>query len=170
MATIKVPNGNGGWTYVTDPSAERFIVKSATEPTAEVGSLWIDTSDSSTGTGSGIGVTASISLTTAWTENGEDEYLQSINLSGIPTNSKVDLMPDTGTLSSLISSGSILCVSNDGDNEFTCHCYGNKPTEALIIPIFITEVNNSANALIMGNSVGALVTPVEWGSWNVAVE
>ena len=170
MATMKIPY-DGKWVYVTDPTAEKMIYKTPTEPTKAVeGSLWIDTSDINVETTTGIGITASISLlNTYWELIEENRYIQTIELAGIPNNVKVDLMPDADTLYSINSSESMLYISNN-NGVFTCYCLGNKPTENLVIPVYITEINNDANAVITGNIIGSSSVSIQWGRWGTQTE
>ena len=83
---------------------------------------------------------ASITLSTNW--NGDvSPYTQSVTISGITANSKVDLQPDATSISQMAEDGTVaLYIAND-NGTLTAYAVGEKPTVALTIQATITEVS-----------------------------
>lgn len=82
----------------------------------------------------------SVTLTTAWTDAGDDVFTQEVTVSGGTANSKVDLQPSAAQLKALMADGvSALYVENDG-GTFTVYAIGAAPTAEMTVQITRTEV------------------------------
>ena len=81
-----------------------------------------------------------VTLSTNWTGNASP-YTQSVTISGITANSKVDLQPDATSISQMADDGTVaLYIAND-NGILTANAVGEKPTVALTIQATITEVS-----------------------------
>lgn len=81
----------------------------------------------------------SITLSATW--SGEGPYTQTVTLSGVTANSKVDVQPDAATLQTLMDDGvSALYISNT-DGTLTAYAIGAAPTAAMTIQVTVTEVS-----------------------------
>ena len=82
----------------------------------------------------------SITLSTNW--NGDvSPYTQSVTISGITANSKIDLQPDATSISQMAEDGTVaLYIAND-NGTLTANAVGEKPTTQLTIQATITEVS-----------------------------
>ena len=73
-----------------------------------------------------------------WTGT-ESPYSQVVEVSGVTTNSKVDLNPTGEQLNSLATNRTILNTAND-NGTVTVYAVGNKPIEDYTMQVTITEV------------------------------
>lgn len=81
---------------------------------------------------------ASINLSNSW--SGGNPFTQTVSLSGITVNSKVDLQPDAQVLAALLRDGATaIWVQNDNGTLTAC-VMGGAPTEAMTIQCTVTEV------------------------------
>lgn len=81
----------------------------------------------------------SVTLTTAWTDAGDDVFTQEVTVSGGTANSKVDLQPTVEQIRQFINDGlSAMCVINDG-GTFTVYAIGAAPTAEMTLQITRTE-------------------------------
>lgn len=85
-----------------------------------------------------ISRTASVVLSTdKWSQS--TPYSQSVSLSNITANSKIDLTPTPTQLNDFCNKGHYFVVENK-NKVVTVYCIGNKPTVNYTIPATITEV------------------------------
>ena len=83
---------------------------------------------------------ASVTLSTDWTGDASP-YTQTVTISGITANSKVDLQPDATAITKMADDGTVaLYIAND-NGTLTAYAVGDKPTVALTIQATITEVS-----------------------------
>lgn len=84
--------------------------------------------------------TASVTLpAAAWT--GENPYTQSVTLTGITAQSKVDLQPDATVLAALIDDGvNALYIAND-NGSLTAYAVGAAPKADMTVQATVMEVN-----------------------------
>lgn len=83
-------------------------------------------------------LTRVLMLASAWTGN-NNPYSQSINITGVGTNSKLDLQPTPDQIVSLQDSEISLMLTND-NGVVTAWAIGNKPTTDYVMDVLITEV------------------------------
>jgi hypothetical protein len=79
----------------------------------------------------------SVTLSTSW--SGSDPFTQTVALSGITANSKVDLQPSSAILSQLLDDGVLALYIENNAGTLTAYAIGAKPTTALTIQATITE-------------------------------
>ena len=83
---------------------------------------------------------ATVTLSTNWSGDASP-YTQSVTISGITVNSKVDLQPDATVIQQMADDGTVaLYISND-NGALTANAVGDKPTTELTIQATITEVS-----------------------------
>ena len=83
---------------------------------------------------------ATITLSTNWTGD-VSPYTQSVTISGITANSKVDLQPDATSISQMAEDGTVALYIANGNGVLTANAVGEKPTVELTIQATITEVS-----------------------------
>ena len=81
-----------------------------------------------------------ISLSTDWTGNASP-YTQTVTISGVTANSKVDLQPDATAIAQMADDGTVALYIANNNGTLTANAVGEKPTVALTIQATITEVS-----------------------------
>ena len=82
----------------------------------------------------------SITLSTNWTGDASP-YTQTVTISNITANSKVDLQPDATAIAQMAEDSTVaLYIAND-NGTLTVYAIGEKPTVELTIQATITEVS-----------------------------
>ena len=81
-----------------------------------------------------------VTLSTNWTGSASP-YTQTVTISGTTANSKVDLQPDTTTITQMADDGTIALYISNENGTLTANAVGEKPTVALTIQATITEVS-----------------------------
>ena len=83
---------------------------------------------------------ATVTLSTDWVGD-TSPYTQSVTISGIKVNSKVDLQPDASVITQMAEDGTVaLFIANEG-GTLTANAVGEKTTVELTIQATITEVS-----------------------------
>ena len=81
-----------------------------------------------------------VTLSTNWTGDASP-YTQSVTISGITANSKVDLQPDATAITQMADDGTVaLYIAND-NGTLTAYAVGEKPTAELTIQATVSEVS-----------------------------
>ena len=85
----------------------------------------------------GAGVTTSVkkttvTLSTNWIGSASP-YTQTVTISNITANSKVDLQPDTTTITQMADDGTIALYISNENGTLTANAVGEKPTAELTI-------------------------------------
>lgn len=84
---------------------------------------------------------ATITLGTAWA--GEDPYTQTVTLSGVDANDKVDLQPSAASLRQFIADGvRAIWIEND-NGVLTAYCLGGHPTVEMSLQCTVESVADS---------------------------
>ena len=81
-----------------------------------------------------------ITLSTNWIGSASP-YTQTVTISNITANSKVDLQPDTTTITQMADDGTIALYISNENGTLTANAVGEKPTAELTIQATITEVS-----------------------------
>lgn len=76
--------------------------------------------------------------TASWTGSGP--YTQTVTITGITVNSKVDIQMDANSLGVLIDSGTSAIWMENNNGTITAKCIGDKPSADMTVQITITEV------------------------------
>ena len=100
--------------------------------------VWGATNSESSGAANAPKLTRILMLASSWTGN-NNPYSQSINITGVGTNSKLDLQPTPDQIVSLQDSEISLMLTND-NGIVTAWAIGNKPTTDYVMDVLITEV------------------------------
>ena len=74
----------------------------------------------------------SITLTTNWSGS-SSPYTQTVTISGITTNSKVDLQPDAVVIQQMIDDGIVAMNIVNNNGVLTAYAVGEKPTVEMIV-------------------------------------
>ena len=83
---------------------------------------------------------ATVTLSTDWVGDASP-YTQTVTISNITSNSKVDLQPDATAITKMADDGTVaLYIAND-NGTLTAYAVGEKPTVELTIQATITEVS-----------------------------
>ena len=80
-----------------------------------------------------------VTLSTGWTGD-TSPYTQTVTISGITVNSKVDLQPDSTAIAQMTDDGTVALYITNDNGTLTAYAVGEKPTVALTIQATITEV------------------------------
>lgn len=108
------------------------------EPTDPNVKVWINTSEDS-GAVALLPRIATITLAAnSWTGDA-NPWAQSITISGVTVNTKVDLQPTAAQIVALQDAEISLMVENN-DGALTCYAIGNKPTTDYTMQVFLQEV------------------------------
>ena len=81
-----------------------------------------------------------ITLSTDWTGDASP-YTQTVTISGITANSKVDLQPDATVIANMADNGVVALYIANNNGVLTANAVGEKPTVELTIQATITEVS-----------------------------
>lgn len=81
-----------------------------------------------------------VTLTAAGWEGTASPYTQTVTLSGITVNSKVDIQMDATSLGVLIDSGTSAIWMENSNGTITAKCIGDKPNADMTVQVTITEV------------------------------
>lgn len=81
-----------------------------------------------------------VTLTAAGWEGTASPYTQTVTLSGITANSKVDIQMDATSLGVLIDSGTSAIWMENNNGTITAKCIGEKPNADMTVQVTITEV------------------------------
>lgn len=82
----------------------------------------------------------SVTLASAnWSGNGP--YTQSVTISGVLSNSKVDIQPNATALQQMITDGCSAIYIDNNSGTLTAHAIGSAPTADLTVQVTITEVS-----------------------------
>lgn len=81
-----------------------------------------------------------VTLTAAGWEGTASPYTQTVTLSGITANSKVDIQMDATSLGVLIDSGTSAIWTENSNGTITAKCIGDKPNADMTVQVTITEV------------------------------
>lgn len=81
-----------------------------------------------------------VTLTAAGWEGTASPYTQTVTLSGITANSKVDIQMDATSLGVLIDSGTSAIWMENNNGTITAKCIGDKPNADMTVQVTITEV------------------------------
>lgn len=81
-----------------------------------------------------------VTLTAAGWEGTASPYTQTVTLSGITVNSKVDIQMDATSLGVLIDSGTSAIWMENNNGTITAKCIGDKPSADMTVQVTITEV------------------------------
>lgn len=76
--------------------------------------------------------------TASWTGSGP--YTQTVTITGITVNSKVDIQMDATSLGVLIDSGTSAIWMENNNGTITAKCIGDKPNADMTVQVTITEV------------------------------
>lgn len=76
--------------------------------------------------------------TASWTGSGP--YTQTVTITGITVNSKVDIQMDANSLGVLIDSGTSAIWMENNNGTITAKCIGDKPSADMTVQVTITEV------------------------------
>ena len=81
-----------------------------------------------------------VTLSTSWSGS-SSPYTQTVTISGITANSKVDLQPDAAVIQQMVDDEvvAINIVNNNG--ALTAYAVGEKPTAQMVVQATITEVS-----------------------------
>ena len=82
-----------------------------------------------------------VTLTAAGWEGTASPYTQTVTLSGITVNSKVDIQMDATSLGVLIDSGTSAIWMENNNGTITAKCIGDKPNADMTVQVTITEVS-----------------------------
>ena len=85
-------------------------------------------------------VVKQISLPAASWMGAESPYTQTVTISGITANSKVDIQMDATSLGVLIDSGTSAIWMENNNGTITAKCIGDKPNADMTVQVTITEV------------------------------
>lgn len=85
-------------------------------------------------------VVKQISLPAASWMGAESPYTQTVTISGITVNSKVDIQMDATSLGVLIDSGTSVIWMENNNGTITAKCIGDKPNADMTVQVTITEV------------------------------
>jgi hypothetical protein len=85
-------------------------------------------------------VVKQISLPAASWMGAESPYTQTVTISGITVNSKVDIQMDATALGVLIDSGTSAIWMENNNGTITAKCIGDKPNADMTVQVTITEV------------------------------
>lgn len=85
-------------------------------------------------------VVKQISLPAASWMGAESPYTQTVTISGITANSKVDIQMDAASLGVLIDSGTSAIWMENNNGTITAKCIGDKPNADMTVQVTITEV------------------------------
>ena len=85
-------------------------------------------------------VVKQISLPAASWMGAESPYTQTVTISGITVNSKVDIQMDATSLGVLIDSGTSAIWMENSNGMITAKCIGDKPNADMTVQVTITEV------------------------------
>lgn len=77
-------------------------------------------------------------LGTSWTGSGP--YTQTVTITGITVNSKVDIQMDATSLGVLIDSGTYAIWMENNNGTITAKVLGDKPSADMTVQVTITEV------------------------------
>lgn len=86
-------------------------------------------------------VVKQISLPAASWMGAESPYTQTVIISGITANSKVDIQMDATSLGVLIDSGTSAIWMENNNGTITAKCIGDKPSADMTVQVTITEVS-----------------------------
>lgn len=81
-----------------------------------------------------------VSLLAASWMGAESPYTQTVTISGITVNSKVDIQMDATSLGVLIDSGTSAIWMENSNGTITAKCIGDKPNADMTVQVTITEV------------------------------
>lgn len=120
-------------------------------PTDPQYTIWVDTSETGEGLVTSVNgqvgaVTVpvprktSVTLASAnW--SGNDPYTQSVTISGVLSNSKVDIQPDATAIQQMITDGCAAIYIENTSGTLTAYAIGSAPTVNLTVQVTITEVS-----------------------------
>lgn len=85
-------------------------------------------------------VVGSVTLSTTWTES-NGVYSQAVTISGVTSNSKIDLQPDATVLDQMQTDGTTALWAVNDNGTVTVYAMGVAPTVALTLQYIRTEVS-----------------------------
>ena len=97
---------------------------------------------------------ASVTLTAAGWTGDASPYAQTITLSGITVNSKVDIQMDATVLGVILDSGTSALWIENNNGTLTAKAMGEKPNADMAVQVMITEIINGGGS-ISGNAIYA---------------
>lgn len=97
---------------------------------------------------------ASVTLTAAGWTGAASPYAQTITLSGIAVNSKVDIQMDATVLGVILDSGTSALWIENNNGTLTAKAMGKKPNADMAVQVMITEIINGGGS-ISGNAIYA---------------
>ena len=114
-------------------------------------SIWIDTSETGEGLVTSInGQVGAVTVPVPWKTSvtlasanwsGNGPYTQSVTISGVLSNSKVDIQPNAAAIQQMITDGCAAIYIDNNNGILTAYAIGSAPTANLTVQVTIIEVS-----------------------------
>ena len=75
----------------------------------------------------------------SWTENGSN-FSQTISISGIGVNDKIDIQPDGNVINAMLNDGVVAIYFGNENGVVKAYSVGAKPTADLTVQVTLSEV------------------------------